>query len=375
MIYGPTANSLQPTRTAQHIFHNIHRNMEPLASQQPPKSDLASKRLTRSKTLFQIAQPPPSKKSRTKLRRPRILLQLRQVSENSRPLPVLDVLPSSYFAPRLAQRFPKIFRGKDSLGPNDIIVTNSESSESVARAGEDAGLPYHDEGCDSREVVGTICRQTRKTQKSMATASAEICLDQGLVWKVTLLPRGCYEFNATGADGSSLQARWVRRDRPHRRTSSLPDATHAAPQVAKRFTFSIVNPSARRHPVIASMTAESIEVHDQYPAAVPQNTPQLAPTSPSLTLSLETSYYDIQDLISQPKEPLIYTDHHLKSLIVITGIYVSLEEGWAQHHPPSQQRMRDQETDSTSTVESKAILAKVSRAGAQIFHRRSAVLP
>ena len=365
-------NPEQRLLTARHSFDSIHRNMAPLASQQPPKPNQTNKR-SRSKTVFQIAQPPPSKKSR--IRRPRILLQLRQLSEERRPQPVLDVLPSSYFAPRLAHRFPKIFKGKDSLGPNDIIVTNSSSWGSVARAGDDTGLSSDDEASDSAEVVGTICRQARKSPEDVASTSTEICLDQGLIWKATSLPRGGYEFNATGADGSPLQARWVQRDRPHRRVSSLPDATYAASQVAKRFTFSIVNPSARRHPVIASMTIESIEVQDQYPAAVPQNTPQLAPTSPSSILSNETSYFDIQDLISQPKEPLIHTDHHLRSLIVVTGIYVSLEEGWAQGDSRSQRRTRDQETDSISNVESRATITKLGRASTQIFHRRSAVLP
>jgi hypothetical protein len=339
-------------------------------SQRLPKANSVSSRTPRSKTIFQIAQPPPGKKSR--IRRPRILLQLQQLSDTNRPIPVLDVLPSSCFAPRLAQRFPKIFKGKDALGPSDVIVTNSNSSAGVFKVGEDSGLSSDDEASDSREVVGTICRQTRKPQEDIASASVEICLDQGLVWKATPLPRGGYEFNAKGADGSPLQARWVRRDRRQRRISSPPDA---ASQAAKRFTFSIVNPSARRHPVIASMTTESIEVYDQYPAAVPQNTPQLAPTSPSSILSNETSYFDIQDLISQPKEPLIHTDHHLRSLIVITGIYVSLEEGWAQDAPRSQQRRREHERDPISPVESRATIAKLSRASTQIFHRRSAVLP
>lgn len=339
-------------------------------SQRLPKANSVGGRTSRSRTIFQIAQPPPSRKSR--IRRPRILLQIQQLSDTNRPTPVLDVLPSSSFAPRLAQRFPKIFKGKDALGPNDIIVTNSDSSASVFKASEDPELSSDDEASDSREVVGTICRQARKPQEDLASASVEICLDQGLVWKATPLPKGGYEFNAKGADGSPLQARWVRRDRPHRRISSLPDA---ASQSAKRFTFSIINPSARRHPVIASMTTESIEVHDQYPATVPQNTPQLTPTSPSSILSNETSYFDIQDLISQPKEPLIHTDHHLRSLIVMTGIYVSLEEGWAQGDPRSRQRTREHEMDSISTVESRATIAKLGRASTQIFHRRSAVLP
>lgn len=345
--------------------------MESSGSQNPPKAISAGDRALRSKTVFQIAQPPPSK-SIARLRRRRILLQLQQLSEHSRPLPVLDVLPSSYFAPRLAQRFPKIFNGKSSLGPSDIIVTNSNSSEGSSWTGQDTGPSSDDESCDSRDVVGTICRQVKRPHEDIGSATAEICLDQGLAWRATPLASGGYEFNATGADGSSLQARWVRRDRPHRRGTSLPNATS---QAAKRFTFSILNPSTRRHPVIASMTTESIEVHDQYPAAVAQNTPQLEPASPLSILSKETSYFDLQDLISKPKEPLIHTTHHLRSLIVITGIYVSLEEGWAHDAPRSQQRVRDQEMDSKSTINSKAGPAKVSRASTQIFHKRPSVLP
>lgn len=371
--YFPRTDPIHRLWTAQHSFARIHTSMEPLASPGPIQFDSSSDRTSRSKTVFQIAQPPPSKKLRTRLRRPRILLQLQQLSEHRRPLPVLDVLPSSYFAPRLAQRFPKIFKGKDSLGPNDIIVTNSNSSGGVPQPGQDASLLSDDEACDSCEVVGTICRQTRKPHEDSVSPSAEICLDQGLVWKATPLPRGGYEFNATGADGSLLQARWVRRDRPNQRRATLADTTSAASQAAKRFTFSILNPSARRHPVIASMTNESIEVHDQYPAAVAQNTPKLAPTSPASILSHETSYFDIQDLISQPKEPLIHTDHHLRSLIVVTGIYVSLEEGLAEGFYRSQRRTRDQGTDSASVVESKAPTTKLGRASTQIFHRHAAV--
>jgi hypothetical protein len=368
----PSTNPVQRSCTAQHSFGSMHRRIDPLMSPGPSKSNLPGDRASRSKTVFQIARPPPSKKSRTRLRRPRILLQLQQLSDHKRPLPVLDVLPSSYVAPRLAQRFPKIFKGKSSLGPHDIIVTSSNSSGGFSRAGQDTGLSSDDEACDSPEVVATICRQIRRPQEDIGLASAEICLDQGLVWKATPLPRGGYEFNARSADGSPLQARWVRRDRPYRWLSSLPDATSEA---AKRFTFSILNPSARRHPVIASMTTDSIEVHDQYPAAVAQNTPQLEPTSPISILSEETSYFDIQDLISQPKEPLIHTDHHLRSLIVITGIYVSLEEGWAQDAPRSPRKMRDQELDSPSTVESRATITKVGRANNRIFHTRPATLP
>jgi hypothetical protein len=346
--------------------------MESSALQNPSKSISAGDRALRSKTVFQIALPPPSKKSITRLRRPRILLQLQQLSEHRRPLPVLDVLPSTYFAPRLAQRFPKIFNGKSSLGPNDIIVTNSNSSEGISWSGQDTGLYSDDESCDSREVVGTICRQVRRPQEDTGSASAEICLDQGLVWRATPLPSGSYEFHATGVDRSPLQARWVRRDRPHRRMTSLP---HATLQVPKRFTFSILNPSARRHPVIASMTNESIEIHDQYPAAVAQNSPQLDPASPISILSNETSYFDIQDLTSQPKDPLIHTDHSLRSLIVMTGIYVSLEEGWTQDAPRRQQRVRDQEMDYKPIIDSKAGITKVSRASTQIFHKRPSVSP
>src|SRR5947207_12183710 len=170
--------------------------MESPVSQSPSKPISAGDRALRSKTVFQIALPPPSKKSITRRRRPRILLQLQQLSEQRRPLPVLDVLPSSYFAPRLAQRFPKIFNGKSSLGPNDIIVTNSNSSEGSCWTGQDTGLSSDDVSYDSREVVGTICREVRRPREDVGSASAEICLGHDLVWRAPPLASGGYDFNA-----------------------------------------------------------------------------------------------------------------------------------------------------------------------------------
>lgn len=301
---------------------------------------------SRSKTAFQIAHPPPVRRSKARLRRPRILLQLHQLSEGCRPQPVLDVLPSAIFAPRLTKRFPQIFKGKDSLGPNDIIVASSDSASSTIRDGDDPGHSSDDEPCDWREVIGTICKPRKS--REFPTGTAEICLDQGLAWQAKAMQRGGYEFSANGADGSHLKARWIpRKEVLRRRATSLTLPIQAEAEATERFTFSIVNPTARRHPVIASMTADNIEVHDQYPASVAQTASSTSPSSPASVHSTELSYFDSSEPTTQP---LIHTDHHLRSLIIITGIYVLFQEGWANNFTQHVHRLTDQETLSTASA-------------------------
>lgn len=286
----------------------------------------------RSKTVLQIAHPPPVRYSKARLRRPRILIQLRQLSETAPPLPVLDVLPSIVFAPRLKQRFPRIFRGNDSLGPNDIIVTSSDSAGSTLRDLEEREGAWDDDCGDPREVIGTICQP--RSSDAVLAGKAELCLDQGLAWEASPMAGGGYEFSATSGEGSVLRARWVPRREGHRRVTSLPLPAKSNLNIATRFTFSIINPTARRHPVIASMTSEEIEIKDQYPAFVAQN----APHSPCSAPSIETMYSDAPDSLTHPR---VHTDQSLRSLIVITGLYVLFQEGWAHNLTPCSLKLRD----------------------------------
>ncbi|KAI9851370.1 MAG: hypothetical protein M1838_003833 [Thelocarpon superellum] len=272
---------------------------------------------TRSRTSFQLAHPPPSVIHRQRLHiRPRLLLQLQRLSSAGRPNPTLDVLPSTIFAPKLARTFPKIFRGKDGLGPNDLVVVDSEEYCAQANAVDQA----EEDGEESRHVVATICPLR---SEGHLQAKAEICLSDGPLWEATSLATGGYQFVAVGEHGVRTTVRWVPRSpavypRPHK-VEKVPGAA----KEQGRLGFSIINPASRRHPIIATMTRSTIDVVDYYPEASPATTAE-SPTSPSVD-PFASPFVEVPQPLRRPM------DDALRTLILITGIWVAFREGWSEN--------------------------------------------
>jgi hypothetical protein len=306
-----------------------HSRSNSLQSQSNSPVGSAKRRRDRPKTSFQLAHPPPVIKQKQKLRiRPRILLQLQQLSEAARPQPALDVLPSTIFAPRLASRFPRAFKGKDSLGTNDLIIVSSESyGSSRVVLDDDKSDSSEEEAWDHREVVATICQLPKADG---AKGKVEISFNQGASWEGTPLTNGSYEFTSKDIHGLQIIARWVPRSKARRRTSTLAPPQASTGDDDKKFTFSLVNPNTRRHPVIASMTRSSIDVSDQYPpsASASPRSPTPGTLSPVSIKTPATSYFDALDL---PDQALAQTDDHLRTLIVVTGVWVAFRENWSKN--------------------------------------------
>ena len=289
----------------------------------PPKLRKAS---TTSKISFQLAHPPPPIKHRQRLNiRPKILLQLQQLSDATRLIPVLDVLPSVIFAPKLARKFPSIFRGKDGLGADDLVVVNSEKYDSQTIPNKTGDVPG-DGSWDTREIVAAICQSKRRGTQDQATT--EICLNHGAFWEATPLPNGAYEFTSVDDMGKRTVARWVPRLPNRRRSQHSGDKPELPDGEQRRLTFSIINPDTRRHPVIATLNRFSIDISKQY--SMP-----LAVTSSSNPFTLPTSPDPVppdKNIHCKTTEPLrgatIETDDHLRTLIVVTGIWVAFREGY-----------------------------------------------
>ncbi|KAE8148776.1 hypothetical protein BDV25DRAFT_130947 [Aspergillus avenaceus] len=277
------------------------------------------KQSSRPKTSYQLAHPASHARHKRLKLRPKLLLQLQRVSQTPRPLPVLDVLPSNVFLPGLSRKFPTIFRGKKGLGPNDLIVVTSDLYE---RTGGDIGekfLSPDEEHNDHREVVATICQLLK--EDALSKGKAEICLNHGPVWEATPLPNGSYEFVANTENGIQI-LRWVLRGARNRRVSAPPGTTPQAD--TKRFTFSVINPNTRRHPVVASMTRNHLEVFDEY--AMPTTSgPPLSPTSGMSVIS------DDSEMDAALERKVMTTDDDLRTLIVVTSIWVAFREGWSHN--------------------------------------------
>lgn len=279
-----------------------------------------ARKSSRPKRSYQLAHPAAHARHRRLKLRPKLLLQLQQVSHTPRPLPILDILPSTLYLPRLARKFPAMFRGRNGLGPNDLIIVMSELYErTVASIPEKQGIS-EEEDEDHREVVATICQMLQEDAR--LKGKAEICLNFGPVWEATPLPSGSYEFVARTDNGVQV-VRWALRGGKNWRATA-PSGSQPC-EDSKRFTFSVIDPSTRRHPVIASMTKNRLEVHDEYSAVARSTT---GPITPSSGMSVAS---DMSDAEEPTDANIIALDDQLRTLIIITSIWVAFREGWSHN--------------------------------------------
>lgn len=281
-----------------------------------------------TQTLFQLAHPPPL--SKHKILRPHttLLLQLQQISEASRPVPALDVLLSAIFAPRLARRCSRVLHGKNGLGHNDLVIVSSQAYEGLSES-EAGGAGYNeDENDDHREVVAAIC--PLKKEEGGDQGKAEIRMNYGPSWLASPLVNGTYEFISTDECGVTRTARWVPRYcRGRRRATTGQDLSDQSLGNEKTFGFSIVNPDCRRHAIIATLTRHSIKIRDRYPVLASISTTSQHSASPSA--DPVASGHPSLDVPLPCDQTLIDTDEHLRTLIVVSGIWVAFREGYSQN--------------------------------------------
>ncbi|KAI9700041.1 MAG: hypothetical protein M1836_002575 [Candelina mexicana] len=285
----------------------------------------------RTKTSFQLAYPPPSGNSvigRQRLRvRPRVLLQLHHISASTRPTPALDVLPAIAFAPVLARKFPTILKEKTGLGPNDLVVVSSEEYNTSVVGKTDKSKDLDDGGSEAQEVVATICQLPKDDAGSHG--KAEICLGQGPAWLAKSMPNGCYDFVAVNDEGQQTTVRWVPRVGPSRRRSTSSQGSSAAAPRERKFNFSIINAATRRHPVIATLTCGALDILDKYPSLSASSAGY-----PPSSLNQVSPSADTEKPISESPEThgptMIDTEDSLRSLIVVTGVWIAFQENWSR---------------------------------------------
>lgn len=216
----------------------------------------------RDLTRFAIAHSAPQ--LRTKQRRlvqirPRLLLQLQEVGDR-RAFPAFDVVPSSLVGgtiiPQLAKRFPRFFGLKPELGQDDVLVVRSDDyGPSVAAASSPCRLG---DAFDDRDVLAVI--------SARPGGCAEIALDDGSSWLASPVANGSFEFTSTGPRGHTTTARWVRKGARNSSASASCPSTPPMepPSPSLKWTFSVIDPSTRRHPIMGSLTPDAVSVYDSY---------------------------------------------------------------------------------------------------------------
>jgi len=298
-----------------------------------------SKLPRKTTTSFQLAHPPPTPRHKPRWKRSRVVLQLRQISGTRSPVPALEVLPPTFFTHRLMRPYPRGHSRKLSLNADDLVIVKSQiygHTDKENRADEDSD----EENGASREVVAVISPPGKGD--SEVKEHAQIWLEGGATWTALAIDKGGYEFTNCDEHGLSTTARWWVSKR--RRGNSNP---HRPPGVyedgEEMYKFSILNPLARRHPVIGSMNRYTIDVQDEH--ATPSGTPSMTPTFNTVTsqsiLSPQQSYFGGN---ASRLDSINDVDERLKTLLLVTGIWVAFVEGWAKYSTDT--------CNSTSTVNS-----------------------
>ncbi|KAF2116070.1 hypothetical protein BDV96DRAFT_41413 [Lophiotrema nucula] len=285
------------------------------------------KRAPKPKTTFNLAHPPTTGPRQKLHLRPKVLLQLHQVIPSRRPKPAYEVIPFSLLAPRSTRRLARTFNSRERLGPNDLLIVKAEEYEN-----KNADEKSDDERWGARDVIGVVC-PGKKDDKGTCMKT-EVLMDDGSSWEATSMPNGGYEFICTDEHGLQLKSRWVPKATHARRVSSMSIASQASPSLPvddKKFNFSTISANSRRHPVIANMTRNSIDIFDSYsmPTATSPPSPSY-PSSPLPTPLTPTSITDACSYLDISNERLpVKTDDALRRFIVISGIWVAFAEGWS----------------------------------------------
>lgn len=317
------------------------------------------RRVQRKSVMYFLGYPTPKILGKTKVIQkvlPRLLLQLQKMSEDGRSRPILEIFPSSriagpVIAPRLAKRFPGIFGVKRQLGYDDLVLVRRDDNDSILD-GEGDG----DEDLEKRRLVAVYSPLKHSDD-------AEIVLDDGSVWLARPLANGSYDFVSISAEGETTTARWARRSAQAASSCGASvDGGGAATKPAasvpdSRFTFSVINPLSRRHPVMATLTHSTLEVQDtytsvsssygRYPPAIRTGGRPLSMTavtstqgalngaaSQRLSQGSTADYESDSGLPMTPAEPEYErTVHNIddvtKMLIAVTAMWVALRSGWS----------------------------------------------
>ena len=330
-----TSAAIEATEVPENQLPDIAKpeNAPPTSESAPPAQRKRRSTIPKTSTSFQLAHPPPTTKHKQRFKvRPKVLLQLRQISESRSPVPVLEVLPSVFCGARLLRRFPRVINGRNGLGPDDLIVVNSQNYEASEKGDGKGDDISDDENNDSREVVAAICQPVKA--ESYDHARSEISFANGVTWTGCGLANGGYQFTTVDELGIETRARWVPKNGKHNRKGSyspVPSIVNLSEKkVSERnFKFSILVPNARRHPVIASLDRHSIDIVDRY--AIPSS-PVLTPAPASPVCESATTDRSMHSYFQEPSTvpgTILDTDDDLRTLALVTGIWVAFVEGWS----------------------------------------------
>ena len=282
----------------------------------------------KTRTEYRLAHPPPRSKRQQRLRiRPKVLLQLQQLSNGSRARPFIDVVQSVFHVSHLPARVQHNVKAAHELGPDDLAIVYNEAYDGAQIQDEHLGSKSARNKGKVPTAVATIQRSRFRPGEAVSVC---IHMYDGASWVVSRLVNGTYEFTTEDREGERTTARWVPRRRTIGRERAGSHGSQEPPSSSGTFTFSIIDPNSRRHPIIANLTPSHIDISDRFSKPPPLTTSyssQSVPASPSPD-SMDKSEHDAFTGMT----PISCSS---KLFIAASGIWVALNEGFSPNFDAS----------------------------------------
>lgn len=303
-----TASSSAQLDMASRGSYSRPSSLETTHSTKKPKR--ASSTCQRRTSLV-LAYPAPVYADKThilKHLRPRLYLQLQRLSDDGRHYqPAIDVLslappkdPKRLMSHALRKCMSKFksHGGCLHFDKRDILLTgvsddDSDSDSSPERPGIERVLSRYEDLMD-RKVIAVL-----RTNNKIVT-------QDGRTWMASRRSNGSFEFTSVDDRGETSVARWVspRSARLSMGSRTLSSTRSGMEWSEAAFNFSLIDPSSRRHPVLATLSPSVLEIKDTY----------------HLPTSME---------FPAEKPSVRVVNSNTRMLITATAVYVALYLGWS----------------------------------------------
>ncbi|PTB65614.1 hypothetical protein BBK36DRAFT_1169323 [Trichoderma citrinoviride] len=336
------------------------------------------KRKARSSVRYALAFPAPG--LRTKQRnffqvRPRVLLQLRELTGTKRAIPAYDVIPSSLVAgtliiPALLKAFPRMFTAKPHLGQNDFLLVRRDDYVPAHGNHQHDGNTHGDSSnaSDYKEVLAVI-------STTEDDDCAKIVFKDGSTWVTSRNAAGSYDFSHINEQGETVKAKWIKKPSLSPRTSwgsansaldgSSPPSSPTTPTPDGKWTFCILDPSTKKHPIQGILDSTSLEIYNTY-ATMPSTSGQL----PSIAQAIQAEVTGLSEdgtSIAEERSSMEVSEYN-KTLMLATATWISLRQsGWPASVTPKVSRAVSQcinsgrpQAESPEGINSRASTSQVS---------------
>ena len=282
----------------------------------------------KTKTEYRLAHPPPRSKRQQRLHiRPKVLLQLQQLSNGSRARPFIDVVQSVFHVSHLPARVQHNVKAAHELGADDLAIIYNEAYDGTQIQDEHLGSKSAKNKGKVPTAVATIQRSRIRQGDAVSVC---IHMYDGASWVVSRLANGTYEFTTEDGVGERTIARWVPKRRTMGRERAGSNGSREPPASGGTFTFSIIDPNSRRHPIIANLTPSHIDISDHIskpPPLTPSYSSQSFPESPSPDPMDKSEHDELTGMT--------VISCSLRLFIAASGVWVALSEGFSPNFDSS----------------------------------------